>query len=27
VDVTIFRDTAGAAYYYFDRPNPMRCTE
>jgi hypothetical protein len=26
VDVSIFVDRSGAAYYYFDRPNPIRCT-
>ena len=26
-EVSIVYDTAGAAYFYFDRPNPMRCTE
>ena len=26
-EVSIVYDTSGAAYFYFDRPNPMRCTE
>lgn len=27
VEVSITYDTAGKAYAYFDRPNPMRCSE